>query len=198
MSKTLLPLSKVFSHIISNVMNPLFSLLIFFIYYGNQKMDKTTALFNLILVITIIIIPIYTWIYWNVKTGKYTNMDVSDRKQRNSLYVFNFVVMLVYLSILFLTHQSSSFIKIIIYVLLLMILMQFSNRYIKSSMHTAFNVFVAILFYTLSPFWGIFWAGLTVLLGISRIILKRHTIQEVILGTIIALCVGLIYINNIF
>ncbi|HQD45325.1 MAG TPA: phosphatase PAP2 family protein, partial [Kaistella sp.] len=66
--------------------------------------------------------------------------------------------------------------------------------FIKSSMHTAFNVFVAALFFAKSPVLGIFWLGIAVLVGITRIILKRHTVKEVFMGAIIAGVVSFIYL----
>lgn len=171
-----------FSHIISNVMNPLSSLLVFFVYYGYHRMDREEALKHLLWIILLVVLPIYSWIYWNVKRGRYTNMDVSNRKQRNGLYLFNFSVIMVYTALLFFTEQDGKLIHFILYILLLMLILHVSNFYIKSSMHTAFNVLVSVLFYTVTPLHGITWLGLTVLLGISRVIIKRHTVKEVLMG----------------
>ena len=68
------------SNILSNVLNPLFSMLIFFIFFAYEKMETAEAFNNLLWIVILVIIPIFGWIYWNVKTGRYTNMDVSDRK----------------------------------------------------------------------------------------------------------------------
>ena len=78
--------------------------------------------------------------------------------------------------------------------MVLLLVMQISNYFIKSSMHTAFNVFVAALFFAVHSGMGIFWFGIAILVGISRIILKRHTVQEVIAGAAIASFVSFIYL----
>ena len=67
--------------------------------------------------------------------------------------------------------------------------MHISNFFIKSSMHTAFNVFVT-LFFSLNPILGIIWFVLTSFVAISRIILKRHTPKEVIMGAFIGTVVS--------
>ena len=70
----------------------------------------------------------------------------------------------------------------------------YSNFFIKSSMHTAFNVFVTALFFSLNPILGIIWFVLTSFVAISRIILKRHTPKEVIMGAFIGTVVSLAYL----
>lgn len=194
MQKTASALLIKLSNILSNVLNPLFSLLIFFIYFAKEKMETTEAFKNLLWMVILVIIPIFGWIFWNVKTGRYTNMDVSDRKQRNTLYIFNVFIVSIYIAFLYFTQQNFDLILIIIFVMALMLIMHFSNFFIKSSMHTSFNVFVSALFFSLNIYFGLFWLFLTILVGISRVILKRHTVKEVIMGASIATVVSFIYL----
>ena len=194
MQKTASALLIKLSNILSNVLNPLFSLLIFFIYFAKEKMETTEAFKNLLWMVILVIIPIFGWIFWNVKTGRYTNMDVSDRKQRNSLYLFNVFIVSIYIAFLYFTQQNFDLILIIIFVMALMLIMHFSNFFIKISMHTSFNVFVSALFFSLNIYFGLFWLFLTILVGISRVILKRHTVKEVIMGASIATVVSFIYL----
>ena len=194
MQKTASALLIKLSNILSNVLNPLFSLLIFFIYFAKEKMETTEAFKNLLWMVILVIIPIFGWIFWNVETGRYTNMDVSDRKQRNSLYLFNVFIVSIYIAFLYFTQQNFDLILIIIFVMALMLIMHFSNFFIKSSMHTSFNVFVSALFFSLNIYFGLFWLFLTILVGISRVILKRHTVKEVIMGASIATVVSFIYL----
>ena len=65
-------------------------------------------------------------------------------------------------------------------------------------MHTAFNVFVAALFFAFDVKMGIIWLGIAILVGITRIILKRHTVKEVFMGAGIAILVSFLYLycNN--
>lgn len=179
---------------LSTVLNPLFSLLFFFIFFSLEKMTIKEATTNLLWILILVIAPIFGWIYWNVKTGRYTNMDVSDRKQRNSLYVFNSIIIMGYILFLYYFNQNTDLILIIIFVMALMLTMHLSNFFIKSSMHTAFNVLVSALFFNIVPYLGAFWLLLTLLVGISRVVLKRHTIKEVITGVSIATVISFIYL----
>ena len=182
------------SKVISNLLNPLFSLLIFFVCFAYVKMTWEESLVNILLMIGLVVIPIFSWIGWNVKKGNYTNMDVSDRKQRNSLYLFNFIIIAIYTGVLYFTKQRTDLLFIIVFLFILMLIMHISNFFIKSSMHTAFNVFVAALFFAESPLLGVIWAVIAILVGITRVILKRHTTKEVATGAAIAILVSFIYL----
>lgn len=194
MSKKNFSAVVILSKVISNLLNPLFSLLIFFVCFAYVKMTWEESLVNILLMIGLVVIPIFSWIGWNVKKGNYTNMDVSDRKQRNSLYLFNFIVIAIYTGVLYFTKQRTDLLFIIVFLFILMLIMHISNFLIKSSMHTAFNVFVTALFFSLNPILGIIWFVLTSFVAISRIILKRHTPKEVIMGAFIGTVVSLAYL----
>lgn len=134
-------------------------------------------------------LPVLGYIFYNVKRGKFTNMDVSDRKQRNNLYYFIMALLGIYVVI---TKIQGEEVPHPFYVLiLLLIAMMISNFWIKSSMHTALNFYVAALFYQLNPTYGIIWAILTFVVAITRLILKRHTPAEVISGGLLGIIAGL-------
>ena len=75
--------------------------------------------------------------------------------------------------------------------------MQVSNFFIKSSMHTSLNIYVAALFFAIEPIIGMFWFLLSIVIGVTRVILKRHTPKEVFSGAGIAIFVSLIYLTMV-
>lgn len=180
------------SKIISNFFNPFVSLLIYFWYYSSKNYNTSEAWERFLPIILILVLPVVAWIIWNVRTGRYTNMDVSNRKQRNSLYVIIVVLSIIYL--LYEYYFQDIFDVSIFMLTVLLALMQISNFYIKSSMHTALNIYVAALFFKLNPYIGLLWLLLSIIIGITRIILKRHSIAEVIAGASIAFFISIIYI----
>ncbi|WP_346985439.1 ABC transporter permease [Chryseobacterium sp. POE27] len=133
------------SRIISDFFNPLISLVIFFIYMSIKNYAVKDSLLYFVPILLMIILPIIIWLVWNVKTGRYTNMDVSDRRQRKSLYFFIAGCVISYLIFNYFENGYVDFVMLFIFILLLT--MQISNYFIKSSMHTAFNIFVAALFF---------------------------------------------------
>lgn len=185
---TILNLSK----IISNFFNPLASLVIYFFYYSYKNYTWEEATKKFLPILILLIVPIALWIYRNVKKGNYTNMDVSNRRQRHSLYIFIILATIVFLAVDYFLHKEIDWTVLMLCILL--ILMQVSNFYIKSSMHTSLNIYVAALFFAIDPAIGVFWFLLSILIGITRVILKRHTTKEVLSGGGIAIFVSLIYL----
>lgn len=180
------------SKIVSDFFNPLLSLFIFFIYMSIKNYSFKDSLSYFLPVLLIIMIPVIVWLVWNVKTGRYTNMDVSNRVQRKTLYIFIAACIITYLTFNYFKNGYIDF--VMLFILILLFALQISNFFIKSSMHTAFNIFVAALFYALDPTFGFIWLGIAALVGITRIILKRHSPREVFMGAIIAFMVSFIYL----
>lgn len=143
-------------------------------------------------ILLMIIVPVIIWLVWNVKTGRYTNMDVSNRVQRKTLYIFIAACVVTYLIFHYIKNGSIDF--VMLFILILLFALQISNFFIKSSMHTAFNVFVAALFFVIDWKMGLLWLGIASLVGVTRIILKRHTVKEVFMGAGIAIVVSFIYL----
>ncbi|MBP2617650.1 phosphatase PAP2 family protein [Chryseobacterium jejuense] len=180
------------SKVISDFFNPLVSLVIFFVYMSLREYTFKEALLYFLPVLLMIIAPVVIWLVWNVKTGRYTNMDVSNRVQRKTLYVFIAACVVVYLIF---NYVKNGYIDLVmLFILILLFALQISNFFIKSSMHTAFNIFVAALFFTLDWKMGLVWLGIASLVGLTRIILKRHTVKEVFMGAGIAFMVSFIYL----
>ena len=150
------------------------------------------SLFYFVPILLITIIPVIIWLIWNVKTGRYTNMDVSDRVQRKTLYLFVAGCLMSYL--IFHYIRNGYIDLVMLFILILLITMQISNFFIKSSMHTSFNIFVAALFFTLDWKMGLIWLGIATLVGITRVILKRHTVKEVFMGAGIAFLISFVYL----
>lgn len=181
-----------FCKIFSDFFNPFTSLFLYFVYYSYRHINFSQSLKVFLPLLCIIILPISLWIFIHVKTGKYTNMDVSNRKQRKSLYIFSGFIIVIYL--LYSYYIRGFMDWVVLFVGILLVLLQISNFFIKSSMHTAFNVFVAALFYMENAALGIIWLIIAAIVGSTRVILKRHTSQEVFSGAAIAFLVSVIYI----
>ena len=180
------------SRLISNIFNPLTALLVYFVYFSYQHYTWEEMLHRFWPILLIVALPVSFWIVWNVKKGNYSNMDVSNRNQRKSLYVVIGIVMLVYLIVFYMMNKSID--TIMLFLLILLFLMQISNYFIKSSMHTAFNVITAAFFFNQDVKLGVLWLIIAIIVGLTRIVLKRHTLSEVLMGGFLAAAVSAIYI----
>ncbi len=185
-------LLTVSSRLVSNIFNPLTSLLLYFVYFSYQHYTWKETAERFWPILLIVALPVSVWIVWNVRKGNYSNLDVSNRNQRKSLYVVIAIVMLMYLLIYYMMNGEVDY--IMLHLLILLFLMQISNYFIKSSMHTAFNVITAAFFFTQNTWLGVFWLMLAVAVGLSRIVLKRHNLSEVLMGGFLAAVVSAFYI----
>ena len=180
------------SKFISAIFNPINSLIFFYLVYSRKNYSLLESVQMFLPLFLIMILPVSAWIFWNVKKKNYSNLDVSNRIQRKSLYFFIGGAITVYLIYMYLKFEVIDW--VLFFLLALIFLMQISNYFIKSSMHTALNVFVAALFFTISPLLGGIWLLISILVGFSRIILKRHSPAEVFMGALLATIVSFIYL----
>ena len=166
---------------------PLFILIVMFGFKGFTEASLVSAL-----IIGGIFIPATIWMYTMSKNGSYTNFDVSDRKQRKSLFLFVIPLLVVVTIILFATNQSKNLCISVLLALILTVVSQFVNFYVKSSLHVSLNIYLAALVFTVNVEIGIFVLLFTALLSWSRVKLGRHTIKEVLFGLSVGTVMSLI------
>jgi hypothetical protein len=80
------------------------------------------------------------------------------------------------------------------FALLLVVLSALANLYIKASLHTSVSVFLSLALITLYSASGAVLLSFSVLVALSRLVLKRHTSAEMGAGAIIGLIARAAYI----
>jgi membrane-associated phospholipid phosphatase len=144
------------------------------------------------LIVGCIFVPLIAWLYVKSKNGTTTNFDVSDRKQRKSVFVFILPVLMLVTIILYYTGQSKTVCLSLFFGLVITFVSQLVNLRIKSSLHVSMTIYLAFLIMPLNYIAGIVVLLLSVLIGWSRMVLARHTLKEVLWGGGIGLTVGLV------
>lgn len=187
------PFKLKISKFVSNLFNPLFSLLLYFFYVTLKFETFSEGLKKFFILFILLILPVSFWIYQRVKSGKYSDADVSNREERKSLYYFIIAALALYILLNYFIYHR--FDVVMLFLISLLFMMQISNLFIKSSMHTALNIFTAALFYSQNHLFGFIWLLISFVVGITRIILKKHTLQEVISGTLIATLISILFLN---
>ena len=138
-----------------------------------------------------VVVPVGVLTYRKVKQGKYSNFDISNRRQRAGFYPFVIGLMALATGILIVTNQPQSFIYGMSVALLLLVVSHGVNFFIKASMHTSLSFFLAWAGSLISFRLGVVLGLWAVLVAASRLILKRHTLPEVIVGGLIGLAAGI-------
>lgn len=128
------------------------------------------------------------------RKGIFSDFDLSKREERAKFYTLLWPLLVTYL-------LSSVFFKGVFFplsiiafgIILGLIIFELVNTRVKASIHmgvlTAFIVTISFLYTTKFLIFG---AICIPILGWSRIFLKRHTLQEVIIGTILGAIITLI------
>jgi len=176
--------------IISTVGHPLLTIPIFVIVVLLSSNDLKTALLLSALIIGGVVIPVVIRLLIKSRNGSYTNFDVSDRHQRKSLFVFTIPLLVILTFVLFSTHQSLTVCYSVLFATILIVISQLVNLYIKSSLHVSLTFYLSFLAIPINLGLGFAFFILTIFVGWSRVVLKRHTLKEVIAGAIIGLTVG--------
>ena len=180
------------ANFISIIGHPLLTIPIFIaiVMFANENAKK--AFYISFLIIGCVFVPIILRMYIKSKNGTYTNFDVSDKKQRKTLFIFIIPLLVIVTFILFKTHQNNNLCKTILFATILVFISQVVNLFIKSSLHVSLNIYLSFLVMTLNYKIGIILFLFTGLLGWSRIVLGRHTLKEVLVGGAIGLSISLI------
>jgi len=158
--------------------------------FATEDIGKASLV--IFLIVGCIFVPLVAWLYIKSKNGTTTNFDVSDRKQRKSLFVFILPVLMVVTIILYRTGQSKTVCLSVFFGLVITFVSQLVNLRIKSSLHVSMTIYLAFLIMPLNYIAGIVVLLLSGLIGWSRIVLGRHTLKEVLWGGGIGLTIGLI------
>lgn len=162
----------------------------FLILIFNLNDTQNTFSHTLTLIYGIFFLVLIAWVYIGKRRGKYTDLDVSNKKERKSLYIFAIPLMLLVLVFLFYTNQPN-YICISFSLATLMLIVSFGiNFLIKISMHVSINIYLALAIIHVNLKLGSVLIVFTLLVLWSRLVLKRHTPKEVVTGLIIGSLFG--------
>ena len=179
------------ANILSTIGHPLLTIPTFVIVVLFAYEDLYKASIISILLLGLVIVPISIKMYSGTKNGTYSNFDISDKTERQSWYLIPIFLLFIITIILFLTNQPHIIKWNSLFFFLLLLISSFINRYVKSSLHVSLNTFLSFLILPISLILGILFLVFVVFVSWSRVVLKRHTVIEVIYGGSIGLLIGL-------
>lgn len=180
------------ANLISIICHPLLTIPLFVLIASSAFGDFKSAALVSFLIIGCIFLPSTIMIFIRTRRGSYTNFDISDMKQRNSLFIFALPLIIAISIILYETGQPRIFYLSVFFAFLLMFISQIVNFYIKSSLHVSLNIFLSSLVGMMNIRFGVFVFLLTGLIGWSRLTLGRHTLKEIITGAGIGVSISLV------
>lgn len=165
----------------------LFAVISFFTYEAIQK-----AFLHSFLMVAGIAVPLTVKMYRGSKNGTYSNFDISDQKERQSWYFFPIIILFIVTILLYLMHSSRTLLLSILFALILLIISQVVNYFVKCSLHVSFNVYLSFLILRQHLLLGLVFIIFTVLIAWSRLVLKRHSLTEIMAGLLCGLAIGML------
>ena len=186
---------NVFAKIISIVGHPLlvipvFAIIVLFKYENTQKATTLSGL-----IVGGLIVPMVVKMYRGYRKGTYTNFDVSDQAERKTWYSLPIILLTIFTLYLFVKEQERNLRLAILLSLILLISSKLINNYIKISLHASFGAYIAMLaFQLLGIIYGSLFLLFALLVACARVVLRRHTVIEVVLGIGLGSILGLVFI----
>lgn len=170
--------------------HPLLTLSLFSLYVSFQQLPFGNAVLVSGFLVGGVALPISWHNYRKVRQGRYTNFDVSDRRQRTGFYPVLIGLVALVAGLLVLTGQPRPFWTGAVCLLGLLVGSYGVNRFLKVSLHASLSFYLAWAMYLLNPALGLAMAGLATLVAASRLVLQRHTLPEILLGAGMGLAAG--------
>ena len=185
--------TELFAKVVSFVLNPIVILipLPFYLVYETTAQIYPSIFWTLISFVFFFIFFIFIAI--GVRLKYFSDFDISKRKQRPVLYFFAIFLAILYTISLF-YFQAPKIIFISAFALTLgLIILQIVNYFLKASGHVAVvTTFVTSMVIIHKEPYYLLGYGFVLLVGWSRIKLKRHTPLETLAGGILGVLLSII------
>ena len=135
----------------------------------------------------VVIVGLYS--LWQVRAGRWAHIDASHPRERSQLNLVLAPLLGAAAMLLWALGQPLSVAMGPLAAGLLVLLTHLLRRWLKVSLHAAFAVFAAALVW---PHLGLTLAAVVLAVGVawSRLVLRRHTLTEVLLGLLFGTAFG--------
>ena len=125
-----------------------------------------------------------------MKSGEYSNFDVSDRKQRMGFYPFAISLFVVLLLAFWVLKFPEAVILQTLVFFMMVLTMALVNVRIKASMHAAIAFYIVVNIFGIGIFPGIISLVFALAVSWSRWETKRHDLIEIVIGSLLGLIFG--------
>lgn len=160
------------------------------IFMSFQNLERKMALMVSFLVIVLVAAPIIWNNYRKMKSGEYTNFDVSDRMQRKGFYPFAISLFVVLLLVFWILDFPGEVLRQTLVFFAMVLTMALVNLKIKASMHAGIAFYIGVNIFVFGFLPGSITLGFALAVAWSRRQMKRHSMEELVIGAIIGFSFG--------
>jgi hypothetical protein len=160
------------------------------IFMSFHNLDRKTAFLVSMLVIFLVAVPIT----WNnlkkIKSGAYSNFDVSDRKERMSFYPFAISLFLLLMLVFLVFDFPREVIEQTLIFFLMVLTMSMVNLKIKASMHAGIAFYIVVNIFEIEILSGFITLIFALAVSWSRWEMGRHDLLEIWIGAFAGVVFG--------
>ncbi len=186
-------IEEISAKIISGLGHPIILGSIAALYVNFTQFPQKTALKLSLQLFGLCIIPLISYILFEIRRGNFKDFDVSEQEKRGKLYMVLFVILLIQCFFVFYNDFGWIIISGAITVLLMVAVFLIVNRFLKISLHTSFAFLLATMAIKIEVSLAFTLYLFALLILLSRLILKRHTVPEVAFASLGGLIFGGIF-----
>jgi membrane-associated phospholipid phosphatase len=181
------------SQIISNLGHPIVLGIVAAIYVNFREFEFQKALNLTLLLLFCCVVPLLGYLTYKIKKGEFKDFDVSDKDKRQKLYVFLLLLLALFSGYIFWSQDSKLIKSGVVPVYLLILFSYLINFRFKISLHTSFSFMLAVMMIEVDNSAAFTLLLFALLIGYSRLYLKRHKMPEVALGALLGVLLGLMF-----
>ena len=138
------------------------------------------------------LVPTAILLLSGVRSGRWSDADVSVRKERQRFFPWAVPFSLVGVLVMYLINAPADIIRGGAITLALFLASWIVNCFLKLSLHALFASYCAIILFRIGAGWGAIAFVLALLVAWSRLFLHRHTPVELIAGIALGLIGGFV------
>jgi membrane-associated phospholipid phosphatase len=147
-----------------------------------------------IAIATCMVVAMLAVIAWRVASGRWSDYDVSDAQQRHGFYPVALLIVIVTTIVSWLLHMPPGFLRGMFVAIGMLATGAVLTRYTKVSLHVMIGAFCATILSTVDIRAALLVGLLVLAVAWSRVVLRRHTVTQVILGAIMGGAFGVLLI----
>lgn len=141
-----------------------------------------------------IVIPLCVFLFIQIRRGHFKDIDVSNPKKRNELYLFLLILIVIQIAIYLLFGGNDLILFGFIMVGAYIAICYGFNRFgLKVSLHTSFAFLSSLLCFKLASELSVSLFLFALLIAYSRVLLGRHSYKEVLVGATVGISLGLLF-----
>jgi len=179
-----------FARLVSVILNPFLVAVTTLVLLAFQATSTASeAVIWIVISIAISILPVVAVVFVLVRINKLDGFFSNPREQRNSVYLLASILGVIDCALYWYLHAPRLLSVLFTTGLIAVIIFMVINYCWKISLHTAFITGAVVVLVIIFGWEALFTVVFIPLVGWSRIILKQHTIPQVIIGGLLAVII---------